>query len=208
MTYDGLIEQIKAYLNRNDTSTVDRIPQFLANGEQKICRECKNVGFTKYIVGNFINGQAVYQKPARWKRTLTFNYGTGQNNNTRNQLWLRTYEYARIYWPNSSVVDLPKYYSDYGFDNWLVAPTPNANYPFEVGYLEFPEPLSEFNQQNWLSLYIPDILLYASLLQAMPYVKTDERLPVWEKAYQDGINALNAEDDQRILDRASNRMAD
>jgi len=208
MTYSGLIEQIKAYLNRSDTSTVDRIPQFLANGEQKICRESKNIGFAKYIVGNFINGQAVYQKPARWKRTLTFNYGTGQNNNIRNQLSLRTYEYARIYWPDSNVVDFPKYYSDYGFDNWLVSPTPNVGYPFEVGYLELPEPLSINNQQNWLSLYVPDILLYASLLQAMPYVKTDERLPVWEKAYQDGINALNAEDDQRILDRASNRRAD
>ena len=105
-------------------------------------------------------------------------------------------------------MDLPRYYSDYGFDNWLISPTPNAGYPFEVGYLELPEPLTKNNQQNWLSLYIPDILLYASLLQAMPYVKTDERLPVWEKAYQDGINALNAEDDQRILDRGSNRRAD
>ena len=205
-TYSYMVNEIKSYLNRNDAETINRIPGFISNAELQICLDSKNVGFVKYIVGNFINTESVYQKPARWKRTLSFNYGMAGN--FRKQLFLRDYSYARVYWPDATKTDLPLFYSDYGFANWLIAPTPNANYPFEVGYLEQVEPLSEQNPENWISLYIPQILLFGSLLQATPFVKTDERLPLWEKMYRDGIAALNAEDDQRVLDRAANRSAD
>ena len=208
MNYLLLVNEIKSYLNRNDEETVAQIPGFLMKGEQKICRDCKNIGFVKYVTGSFIASTSVYPKPSRWKRTLTFNYGTGENNNIINQLYLRSYEYLRLYWPDSAQVGNPKFYADYGFSSWLVAPSPSQNFPFEVGYLELPEPLSLQNQSNWISDYIPDILLYSALLQAMPYVKTDERLPVWQQAYREGIAALNAEDDQRVLDRASNRESD
>lgn len=207
-TYNSLFDEIKSYLNRKDNDTLAQIPGFINKAELQICLECKNVGFVKYVVGNFINGTSVYQKPGRWKRTLSFNYGQGTNINFRKQLVLRDYSYVRYYWPDSSNTGLPLFYSDYGFSDWLIAPTPDDNYPFEVGYLEQVEPLGDINQQNWISIYIPQILLFCALLQATPFVKTDERLQVWEKMYKDGIAALNAEDNQRILDRASNREAD
>jgi hypothetical protein len=44
-------------------------------------------------------------------------------------------------------------------------------------------------------------MLYGSLLQAMPFLKNDERIAMWQQQYDLIINTLKAEDVQRIGDR-------
>lgn len=208
MTYNSLINEIQDYANRTDAGFINEIPNFIYQAQQKLCRESKNIGFEEYVVGNFTNGVSVYPKPGRWRRNITFNYGTGNLNNTRNQVYLRKYEFVRAYWPDSTQLGLPLYYCDYGFNNFLIAPTPNANYPFEYSYLELPSILSINNQTNWLTNYAPDVLLYGCLLQAMPFLKDDERIPIWKDQYKEGLDSINSQDDQRLLDRTSNVTAD
>lgn len=208
MTYNSLVTEIKSYLNRSDIDVINNIPNFIYQAEQKLCRDSVNIGFEQYVVGNFIQSQSVYPKPGRWRRNITFNYGTGAGNNTRNQVYLRKYEYVRAYWPDSTLVGLPQYYCDYGFNNFLIAPTPDSTYPFEYSYLELPQPLSINNQTNWLTNYAPDVLLFACLLQATPFLKDDERIPMWKEVYKDGVDSINGQDRQRIFDRTSNVEAD
>lgn len=208
MTYNSLVSQVEAYLDRTDASTIAQIPGFILNAEQRIARESKNIGLEQYISGNFIVGLSVMPKPARWRRTLSLNFGNGAGNNVHNQLFLRSYEFLRNYWPNPTLTDAPKFYSDYGYNNILIAPTPDVAYPFEWSYLELPAALTLTNQTNWLTNYAPDVLLYATLLEAIPYLKDDERIPVWTGMYERGLKSLNDQDDQRILDRASNRGSD
>lgn len=208
MTFNNLVTEIANYLDRNDTETLNRIPNFIYQAEQLLCRQCENLGTERYIVGNFINGQSVYPKPGRWRRNLTFNYGTGTGNNTRNQVYLRKYEYVRAYWPDSTQTGLPLYYSDYGYNNILIAPTPNGTYPFEWAYLELPEPLSLAVQTNWFTNYAPDLLLVACLLQAMSFLKNDERIPMWKQQYAEGVESIKAQDKERLVDRTTNVRAD
>lgn len=209
MTYNSLTAQVLAYMDRTDQDVVDQVPNFISQAEQRIARESKNIGLEQYVVGNFIVGEPVYQKPARWKRTLTLNYGVGATNDTRVQMYLRKYEYIRAYTKNPvTETGAPLYYADYGYSNFIVCPTPDATYPFELGYLELPEPLSSANQTNWLTNYAPDVLLYATLLEAMPYLKDDDRIQVWQMMYDRGLQSLNSQDDQRLQDRASNAEAD
>jgi hypothetical protein len=204
MTYDSLVAEIKSYLDRTDASTTDRIPDFISQAEQRIARESKNLGIETYVVGTFIPSVSVYPKPARWRRNLSLNFGTGTPANTRNQLYLRKYEYLRQYWPDSTLTGTPKYYSDYGYNNFLIAPTPDSAYPFEYCYLQLPEPITSTNQTNWLTNYAPDVLLYACLLEAVPFLKNDERIPVWEKYYDRALSSLEAQNEMRLEDRASN----
>jgi hypothetical protein len=208
MTYNSLVLQIESYLNRNDADTIAQIPNFIYQAEQRICRESKNVGLVVYVTSAFLPGNSVISKPGRWRRTLTFNYGTGALFNTRNQLYLRSYEYLRAYSPDSTLTGKPLYYSDYGYTHWLVAPTPDIDYPFEIGYLELPEPLSIAVQTNWLTNYAPDLLLYGCLLEAIPFLKNDERIPVWQNLYDRALASVENQDTLRLEDRASNRSAD
>jgi hypothetical protein len=82
-----------------------------------------------------------------------------------------------------------------------VAPTPAAAYSFQVLYYERNQPLDSANQSNWFTQYAPQALLYGSLLQAMPFLKNDERIPVWQAMYDKSIALLKQEDLTRVGDR-------
>lgn len=208
MTYSTLLAQLESYLNRDDQSTIDMLPYFVYQAEQRICRESKAVLLESYVVGAFIVGQSVYQKPAGWRRSLSWNWGSGTGDNTRNQLYLRSYEFCRAYWPTSTDVDDPLYYADYSYANFLVAPTPSAASPFELCYLQIPTPLSSSNETNNLTNYCPDLLLYACLLETATFLKDDERIATWEQYYNRALQSFNLQDDQRVTDRSSNRGSD
>jgi hypothetical protein len=120
----------------------------------------------------------------------------------------RAYEYLRQYWPNPTPTDTPRFYADYDYSHWLISPTPDAAYPFEVLYYELPPLLDDSNQTNWFTEYAPNVLLYASLLEATPFLKNDDRIPVWEGFYNRSIAALNGEDIRQISDRGIIRRED
>ena len=102
----------------------------------------------------------------------------------------KSYEFCKQFWPNSSIEGEPRYYADYNKDNFFVTPTPAYDYPFELAYYEKPEPLSDTNQSNWFTTNMPDALLYGALLQAMPYLKNDERVDTWKKYYAIAIDSI------------------
>ena len=83
----------------------------------------------------------------------------------------------------------------------MVAPTPDIAYNFEVLYYERLQPLDSSNQTNWFTVYAPQALLYGTLLQAMPFLKNDERVQLWQALYQQSMDVLVAEDRLRVADR-------
>lgn len=206
MTYNSLRAQIISYLDRTDAPFVAQIPNFISQAEQRIARESKCIGLEQYINGTMLAANNKLSKPARWRRTLSFYIQIPPN--TSSQLFLRGYDFIRTYWPDDTVKAQPLYYSDYGYDVWLIGPTPDIDYNFEISYLELPSELTELNQTNWTTDNAPDLLLYASLLETAPYLKTDERIQVWQGYYDKALASINAQDDMRTLDRASNRSAD
>ena len=72
---------------------------------------------------------------------------------------------------------------------------------FEVLYYERVQPLDSSNQSNWFTEYAPQALLYGSLLQAMPFLKNDERMGMWQAQYSQIMEILKTEDVARVGDR-------
>ena len=68
-------------------------------------------------------------------------------------------------------------------------------------YYEEVQPLDSTNQTNWFTQYAPQAMLYGSLLQAMPFLKNDERLPMWQAQYDKIVAQLKTENIQRLGDR-------
>ena len=198
MTYDSLVADISSYLERTDTATLEKIPQFIMLAEQVIAADLKILGTITVQTSTMTTGSNVIDKPARWHKTVSMNVTV---NGKRQPVLLRKYEYIRSYWPDPAQTDVPLYYCDYDYTHWLVAPTPAAAYAFEVLYYERVQPLDSSNQTNWFTEYAPQALLYGSLLQAMPYLKNDERIPMWQAQYDGIMKVLKTEDVQRIGDR-------
>ena len=198
MTYTSLVENIQSYLERDDTATVDKIPLFIMLAEQIIASQIKFLGNLTVNTSTMTASTSIIDKPARWHKTVSMNITVSGE---RQPVLLRKYEYLREYWPNANSTGTPEFYSDYDYTHWLVAPTPDAAYAFEVLYYERIQPLDSANQTNWFTIYAPQALLYGSLLQAMPFLKNDERMAMWKANYDQIMQTLMAEDKLRIADR-------
>jgi hypothetical protein len=83
------------------------------------------------------------------------------------------------------------------YENWYIAPIPLAGYAAEIIYHERPTPLSSVNQTNWTTQYAPQLLLYGSLLEAMPFLKNGERIPEFQQLYDRALLMLAKEDERR-----------
>ena len=198
MTYNSLVENIQSYLERTDTATIEKIPTFIMLAEQIIASQIKFLGNLTVNESTMVATESVIEKPARWHKTVSMNVTV---DGVRNPVLLRKYEYLREYWPDATSTGVPKFYADYDYTHWLIAPTPASNYSFEVLYYERIQPLDSSNQTNWFTIYAPQALLYGSLLQAMPFLKNDERIGMWQQQYDLIMATLKAEDQSRVGDR-------
>jgi len=61
--------------------------------------------------------------------------------------------------------------SDRGM-KWLFSPRADVDYTLEIGYTILPTGLSGSNANSYLGDYAPDLLLYASLLEAASFMKS------------------------------------
>jgi hypothetical protein len=198
MTYDTLVNDVRTYLERTDQSTLEKIPTFIMLAESIISDELKILGQQQAVLSTLVVGDPVIPKPARWRKTTSMNITV---NGEKKPVLLRKYEYLRNYWPDPTQTGEPKYYADYNFNNWLIAPTPDAAYTFEVLYYEKVQPLDETNQVNFWTENAPQAMLYGTLLQAMPFLKNDSRVQLWQAMYDRAIQTLKLENDTRTIDR-------
>ena len=197
MTYDSLNSTVLQYLERSDPATVAAIPTFITLCEFEIAEEIKTLGQMNVAIANMSANNPVLQKPSRWRKTVSMTVTTSTGTQP---VFVRKFEYLKAYWPDPTQTATPQFYSDIDYDNWYLAPTPDQNYSFEVLYYERIQPLSSDNQTNWLTRNAPNAMLYGTLLQAMPFLKNDQR-QIFQEKYKEAIAALKQEDGTRIGDR-------
>jgi len=206
MTYDSLLEDLRRYLERGFTAESDQIvyeqlPRLVTLAERRIARELKIEGFITPVTTPLQAGLPVYMKPDRWRDTVSMTVDNVP-------IFARSYEYIRSYWPDEAETGTPQFYADYDYQHWILAPTPASAQTLEILYYQQPPLLGDDFQTNWLTEYAPDLLLYASLLEATPFLKNDERITTWQSMYDRAAQAISGEDLKRIMDRFANRSKD
>jgi hypothetical protein len=199
LTYDSLTSTVLQYLERSDKATTDAIPTFITLAEFEIAEQIKTLGQLQISESTMTIANPVLPKPARWRKTVSMNVTV---NGAKQPVYLRKYEYLKNYWPDASDTDVPLFYADTDWDHWYLAPTPAANYQFEVLYYERISPLSSTNQTNWITQNAPNAMLFGTLLQAMPFLKNDQR-QIFQQKYTEALRALKTEDVSRVGDRQS-----
>jgi hypothetical protein len=220
MTFQSLQTDLQNYLERGtvqDPIVFAQLPELINFAERRIATELKLAGFIVPAVFTMQAGLAVYAKPDRWRKTVSLNVGSSAVGTIiRNQVYPRSYEYLREYWPDDTQTNLstygvagpPKFYADYNYQNFIVAPTPDAAYPAELVYYEQPALLDNTNNTNWITQYQPNLLLYAALLECSPFLKKDERIATWQAMYDRIAAVVNEQDTDKIIDRSTTRQAD
>jgi len=197
MTYDDLTSTVLQYLERKDAAVVNAIPTFISLAEFEIAQEIKTLGQLQIVESTMTASNPVLQKPARWRKTVSMSVTVAGK---KQPVYLRKYEYLKNYWPDDTQTDIPLFYADTDWDHWYIAPTPNLAYSFEVLYYERIAPLSSTNQTNWLTQNAPNAMLFGTLLQAMPFLKNDQRT-IFQQKYTEALQSLKSEDVARVGDR-------
>lgn len=196
LTYDSLTSTVLQYLERQDQAVVNAIPTFITLAEFEIAEQVKTLGQLQIVESTMTADNPTLAKPARWRKTVSMNVLA---NGKKQPVLLRKYEYATNYNASGSTGQ-PLFYADTDWDHWYLAPIPDQAYTFEVLYYERIAPLSSSNQTNWLTQNAPNAMLYGTLLQAMPFLKNDQR-QIFQQKYTESMQALKAEDVSRVGDR-------
>jgi hypothetical protein len=193
MTYDNLIADVIAYMERDDPGFIAQIPSLIGLAESAIAAELKTLLQLTVVETTLAVNQVVLNKPARWRKTVSMKVN-GQ------PLLLRSQDYVAQYQAESTS-GVPKYYAEYDYNNFAFAPAPAAVSPVEIIYYSLIQPLDSTNQQNLFTRECPQAMLFGTLLQAQGYLKALDKLPVWKSYYTDSLNALKKEDNARRVDR-------
>jgi len=193
MNYDNLIADVITYMERDDPGFIAQIPSLIGLAESAIAAELKTLLQLTVVETTLAENQVILQKPARWRKTVSMKVN-GKPILIRSQDYIAQYQ-------SESDAGVPKYYAEYDYNNWAIAPAPAAASDVEIIYYSEIQPLDTSNQTNLFTRECPQAMLFGTLLQAQGYLKALDKLPVWKAYYTDSINALKKEDNSRRVDR-------
>lgn len=93
-------------------------------------------------------------------------------------------------YPTRSSDGVPKYFARER-SNFIFGPYPDSTYQVKGTYFKVLDPLSDSNTTNWLTDDRPNLILFATLCAAEPFLRNDPRLALWEAEYQKAMQAAN-----------------
>jgi len=209
MDYNSLTAQIREYAKRNDDFFTNQIPNFINQGVNRIYSEAQNIGFEKIVEGNLEQGNPLLDKPADWKETISFAITDDRGASPLTTfLFLRSLEFCKSFWPDNTATAMPTFYANYlAYQQFYFAATPDYAYPFQLIYLSLPL-FNADNPENFLTQRYPSLLLYACILEAAPFLKDDERIPVFEALYSRALKSINQDSRKLYTDRIAKRDKD
>lgn len=174
--YAELQAAIGNWLNRSDLSVF--IPDFIILAESRIYRELRVRAMELSFSGTISAGViAVPSSYVAWKFAYV-NVTPVRRLTVKEPGWI--YEY----YPNRVAEGVPNYIAREG-DNFIFGPYPDSSYAVNGIYYQRLDALSNTNTTNWFITNAPDLLLFASLMEAAPFLKQDDRIAVWMSKYQD-----------------------
>ena len=174
--YADLQASVGNYLHRGDLTAI--IPDFIALAEAKINRELRIRAMENTASGSTAASVAL---PTGFVEMISLTVESGGNT------------WPLIYVTPSSIntgASTPINYSIVG-DN-IIFDSSGLGYTYNLTYYKKFDALSL--GVNWLITNAPDIYLYATLLEASPYIKDDARISTWAQLLVDSVERLRKAD--------------
>lgn len=187
-SYATLKASILNYLsNRSDVASM--IPEFIADGEARIYDELRIKAMEDSFSSAISSG--VVALPTgfiEWKN-LYIDGSSAQKITRKSAEWIYTN------YPNRSAAGggKPVFFAREG-ETLIFGPYPDTTYTVKGQYYKRLAALSDINTTNWFITNAPDLLRYAALCEAMPYIRKDDRVQLWEAKYQEAKNRVKRTD--------------
>ena len=174
-SYATLQTSIASFLHRTDMTAI--IKEFIADAEIRIANDLRikamEASFSEAIASGTV---ALPSGFLEWK----FLYVDGDS---AQKLERRDAEWIYTNYPSRSSGGKPVFFSREG-ETLIFGPYPDSTYTIKGRYYKKLDALSDSNTTNWFITNAPDLLRYAALCEAAPYMQDDQRIGVWEQKYQ------------------------
>jgi len=115
------------------------------------------------------------------------------DNGTRNPVLPVSKEYIQYSWPSSTNAGIPQYFAMIDERTFSLGPWPNAAYTLEIVGTYRPDALSSSNTTTFISQYLPDLFLMASMIFVSGYQRNFGRQsddPAMSQSYESQYQAL------------------
>lgn len=185
LSYDGSVTGTNNYVTQiatlavvspTDTNYLIILPQMITYAENRIYRDLDFLQTSTSITGYSLTPGS---------RTLTIPAGTlvaseqiniitpagvtNPNSGTRNPCLPVTKEYLDTIYGASSYTGLPVYFAPFNDNLFYFGPFPDQNYSVEIVGTYRPASLSSSNPTTFISLYLPDLFIMASMIYVSGY---------------------------------------
>lgn len=187
-TYSDLQTSIANYLARSDLTS--QIPDFITFAENRLRRELRIRQMLKSVTTATVSGDNTVELPSDFLQVRDFVVMT-------NPIQPLSYSSpsALSNDPRASEVGVPLSYTILA-NEFQVSPSPDGVYTVRLLYFAAPAYLSSTNTTNVFLTKAPDALLYASLIEAEPYLYNDARINTWGTMYDRAISSLTKSDEE------------
>lgn len=189
-TYTTLVTAIKDFTDNTETVFVSHIDDFIRNAEDRILKTLAPLEvFRKNTSATLTSSNKFLPKPTDWLHT----YSIGITVSGEKKFLLnKDVNFIQEYWPDPSQEDEPKYYADYNVSTFIMAPTPDANYPIEIHYFYRPQSIVDSSSgETWLGTNAGSVLLYACLVEAYTFMKGEpDMLQTYEQKFMQEAERL------------------
>ena len=202
LTYSQYVTQIAtmAVVAENDPAFVEILPQMITYAENRMCRDLDFLFTSTAITGCACTVGS---------RSITIPEGTivvseqiniitpagtaNPNAGTRVPCLPTTKEFLDAVYGASSYTGIPQYFVPFNDNLFLVGPFPDENYYVEIVGTFRPSSLSVSNPTTFISLYLPDVMIMASMVYISAYQRNFGRMsddPAMAQSYEAQYQAL------------------
>ena len=204
MDYNTYVQQIAtmAVVPTTDTNYQIILPQMISYAELRMQRD---LDFLSTQISNssysFTSGNGTLTIPTSSFVVMeTFEVIDGSGNSSA--LLPVTKEYIQNVYGTGSTTGLPQYFAVYGGDsattgltsqNMIVGPIPDSNYSVRLTGTVRSAPLSATNTTTFISTYLPDIMIMASMIYISAYQRNFGRMnddPQMAQSYENQYQVL------------------
>lgn len=186
-SYTDLKTSVANYLGRSDLTSI--IPDFISFAEIRMARELRTRKMLSSATSAFTAGDAKVALPSDFLQIRDL-YVQG------NPRFPVTYLSPSAFTRNARADDSgkPVFYTTLAAE-FMFAPIPDSAYTLEILYYAKPTVLSASNASNVFLANYADALLYASLLEAEPYLMNDPRIQTWGDLYGRAVKNIVESDE-------------
>ena len=189
-TFTTLKTAIQDYTQNTESTFVTNLPTVIKQAEDRIVKSVELPNFRKNVTGTFTNGNHYLATPSDY--LYPFSLAVLDSSNNYSYLISTDVSFIREAYPSASSTGTPKHYAQFDDTTFIVGPSPSSSLNVELHYYYIPQSITASSDgTSWLGTNAPELLLYASLIEAYTFMKGEPDIMAnYEKRFQEALQKL------------------